>query len=153
MATEKDVILAVADALSEATARYAAKEISAAEFVRELTGLMSDDIAFWSNYTPSWEPLRPLFAERNGIDEIIDRYDYEKEHEVIEDGSGVPFDIAVADDTLYYAQTETASFFGNSTLVTWDMVTKVEFRDGLIAGIRMFVDPAPIEQIYGAPSR
>lgn len=71
-------------------------------------------------------------------------------HEVIEHGSGVPFDIAVAGDTLYYPQRETASFFGKP-LVTWDMVTKVDFRDGRIAGIRMFVDAAPIEQVYGAP--
>lgn len=131
--------------------RYAANEISATEFVEELTGFMSDDIVFWSNYTPSWEPLRPLFATRRGIDEIVARHDYENEHEVIEDGSGVPFDIAVAGDTLYYSQRETASFFGKSS-VTWDMVTKIEFRNGCIAGIRMFVDPAPIEQVYGAPS-
>ena len=90
MATHEDAILAVAGALSEATVRYAANEISAAEFVAELTGFMSDDIVFWSSYTPSWEPLRPLFAERRGIDEIVARYDYENEHEVIEHGSGVP---------------------------------------------------------------
>jgi hypothetical protein len=87
------------------------QRISAAEFVRELTGLMCDDI-FWSNYSPSWGPLRPLFAKCRGIDEIVARYDYENEHEVIEHGSGVPFDIAVVGDTLYYAQRETASFFG-----------------------------------------
>lgn len=59
MATQEDVMLAVAGILSEATVRYAANEISAAEFVAELTGFMSDDIVFWSNCTPSWEPLRP----------------------------------------------------------------------------------------------
>ena len=91
-----------------------------------------------------------MFAERRGIDEIVARYDDENEHEVIEHGSGVPFDIAVAGDTLSYAQRKTASFFGKPP-VTWDMVTKVESRDGRIAGIRMFVDAAPIEQVYGAP--
>lgn len=136
-------------ALSGSTGRYAANEISAAEFVQELTGYMSDDIVFWSNYTPSWEPLRPLFAERRGIDEIVARYDYENEHEVIEGGSGVPFDIAITGETLYYTQTETASFF-NKPSVTWDMVTKIEFRDGRITIIKMFLDPAPIEKVYGA---
>lgn len=74
MATRDDEILAIAGALSAATGRYAANEISATEFVQELTGYMSDDIVFWSNYTPSWEPLRPLFVERRGIDEIVARY-------------------------------------------------------------------------------
>lgn len=53
MATRDDEILAIAGALSAATGRYAANEISATEFVQELTGYMSDDIVFWSNYTPS----------------------------------------------------------------------------------------------------
>lgn len=150
MATEKDAILMIAMALSEATARYAANEIDAAEFVQELTGYLSDDIVFWSNYTPSWEPLQPLFAQRRGVDEIVARYDYENEHEVIEDGSGVPFDFAVTGETLYYTQTETASFF-NKPSVTWDMVTKIDFRDGRITSIKMFLDPAPIEEAYPAP--
>ena len=111
---------------------------------------MAADVVFSSNYTPSWEPLRPLFGERRGIDEIVARYDYENQHEVIEHGSGVPSDMAIGLDTLYYSQRETASFFGRPP-VTWDMVTKIEFRDGRISGIRMFVDPAPIEQGYGAP--
>lgn len=149
MATHDDTILAIAGALSAATARYAADEISAAEFVQELTGYMSDDVVFWSSYIPSWEPLRPLFAERRGVDDIVSRYDYENEHEVIEHGSGVPVDIAIAGNTLYYTQRETASFFGKPS-VTWDMVTKIEFRDGRIATIRMFVDPAPIEEVYRA---
>ncbi len=150
MATEEDAILMVAMALSEATERYAANEIDAAEFVQELTSYMADDIVFWSNYTPSWEPLQPLFSHRRGIDEIVARYDYENEHEVIEDGSGVPFDLAVTGETLYYTQTETASFF-NGPSVTWDMVTKIDFRDGQITAIKMFLDPAPIEKAYPAP--
>ena len=112
MTEQEDAILTITGALSAASARYATNEISAAEFVRELTGYMADDIIFWSNYTPSWQPLRPLFAERRGIDEIVTRYDYENEHEVIEDGSGMPVDIAVAGDSLYYTQRKTASFFG-----------------------------------------
>ena len=150
MGTREDRIMAVANALSEATLRYAANETSAAEFVEELTGFMSDDVVFWSNYNPTWEPLRPLFAERRGIDEIVTRYDYENEHELIEHGSGVPFDIAFVEDALYYSQRETAAFFGKPS-VTWDMVTEVEFRNGLIARIRMFVDCAPIEQLCGIP--
>jgi hypothetical protein len=149
MPPQEDTILAIAGALSATTARYAADEISAAEFVQELTGYMSDDVVFWSNYTPSWEPLRPLFAERRGIDEIVARYDYENEHEVIEHESGVPFDFAIAIDTLYYTQLETASFFDKPP-VTWDMVTKIGFVDDRIATIRMFLDPAPIEKVYGA---
>ena len=102
---------------------------------------------FWSNYTPSWEPLRPLFAERRGIDEIVARYDYENDHEVIEDESGLPFDIAASGETLYYTQRETASFFGKRP-VTWDMVTKIDIRDERITNIKMFLDPAPIEAVY-----
>ena len=88
-----------------------------------------------------------LFAERRGIDEIVTRYDYENEHEVIEDGSGMPVDIAVAGDTLYYTQREIASFFGKPP-ATWDMVTKMDFNAGRIASIRMFLDSGPIEAIY-----
>lgn len=117
--------------------------------MQELTGYMSDDIVFWSNYTPSWDPLRPLFAECRGIDEIVERYDYENEHEAIEDGSGIPFDIAITGHTLYYTQTETASFFGKPP-VTWEMVTKIEFRHERITNIKMFLDPTPIEEVYGA---
>ena len=149
MATQHDEILAIAGALTATTTRYAANEISAAEFVQELTRYMSDDIVFWSNYQPSWEPLRPLFAQRRGIDEIVARYDYENRHEVIEDGSGIPFDIAIAGETLYYTQRETASFFDKPS-VTWDMVTKIDFREGRIARIQMFIDPAPIEAVYAA---
>ena len=103
---------------------------------------------FLSNYTPSWEPLRPLFAERSGIDDIIARYDYENAHERIEHGSGIPFDFAVSGDSLYYTQHETASFFDRPA-VSWEMVTKIEFCDERIASIRMFLDPAPIEKWYG----
>ncbi|MBT8212872.1 MAG: hypothetical protein KJN71_06975 [Acidimicrobiia bacterium] len=91
-----------------------------------------------------------MFAERRGIDEIVARYDYEYEDEVIEHGSGIPYDMAVTGDTLYYSQRETASFFGKPP-VTWDMVTKVDFRNGRIASIQMFVDASPIERVYGAP--
>jgi hypothetical protein len=52
---------------------------------------------------------------------------------------------AITGDTLYYTQTETASFF-NKRLVTWDMVTKIEFRDGRITNIKMFLDLVPIEE-------
>jgi ketosteroid isomerase-like protein len=89
-----------------------------------------------------------LFAERSGISDIIARYDYENQHERIEEGSGIPFDFAVSGDSLYYTQHETASFF-DQPAVTWEMVTKIEFRDGRIASIRMFLDPAPIEEGYG----
>ncbi len=149
MTDQEDAILTITGALAASTARYAANEISATEFVHELTRYMADDIVFWSNYTPSWEPLRPLFAERRGIDEIVARYDYENEHEVIEDGSGIPADIAIAGDTLYYTQHETASFFGKRP-VTWDMVTKMDFSAGRINCIRMFLDSTPIEAVYGA---
>jgi hypothetical protein len=149
MASDEGTILAIAGALSDATAKYAANELSAATFVQQLTAFMSEDITFSSNYEPSWEPLRPLFAPRSGIDDIVARYDYENEHEVIEDGSGVPFDIAVAAGIIYYTQRETASFFGKPP-VTWNMVTKIEIHEGRITTISMFLDPAPIEAVYGA---
>lgn len=53
MAAQDDAILAIARALSEATGSYAANEISARKFVQDLTGYMSSEIVFWSNYIPS----------------------------------------------------------------------------------------------------
>jgi ketosteroid isomerase-like protein len=147
---QEEANMLVAGVLAATTARYAAKQISAADFAEELTKFMTADVEFWSNYTPSWEPLRPLFAECRSIEEIVARYDYENEHEVIEHGSGVPFDFAISGDVVYYTQRETAAFFGKSA-VTWDMVTKIDFRDEKIARIRMFLDPTPIEEVYGAP--
>ena len=52
---------------------------------------------------------------------------------------------------MYSTQRESASFFGRDP-VTWDMVTKITFRDGKIAKIEMFLDPAPIEATYGIAS-
>lgn len=110
---------------------------------------MTDDVEFWSNYTPSYEPLRPLFAPCRGVEEIVARYSYENEHEAIEHGTGVPYDLSISGDVIYYTQNETAASF-DQPAVTWAMVTKVEFRDAKIARIQMFLDPAPIEEVYGS---
>jgi hypothetical protein len=134
--------------LTAITKKYIAKEITANEFIQKLTNYMTDDVVFWSNYTPSWEPLRPLFSERYGIEEIVERYDYEDRYEEIKGGSGAPFDFSISGDVVYYSQHETASFF-NKEDVTWDMVTKIQFKDGKIAHIDMFLDSAPIEKVYG----
>ena len=136
--------------LTAVAAKYTAQEISATEFAQQLTGCMAPDVVFRSNYTPSWEPLRPLFAECRGLDEIVARYDYENDHEVIHDGSGMPLDLSISGDVIYYTERETASFF-DRVPVTWDMVTKIRFRDGKIAEVTMFVDPNPIEAAYGLP--
>ena len=140
--------MATAAVMTTATVRYWAKEISASDFAQELTEYMTPDIAFRSNYTPSWEPLQPLFAECHGIGEIVARYAYESDHEVIHDGSGVPYDLSISGDVMYYTQRETASFFDREP-VTWNMVTKISFRNARIAEIHMFLDPAPIEAAYG----
>ena len=136
--------------LTAATARYTAKQISAAEFAQQLLECMTEGIVFRSTYTPTWEPLRPLFAPRQGIDEIVARYDYENEYEVIHDGSGMPVDLSISGDVAYYTQRETASFFDREP-VTWDMVTKIRFHEGKIAEITMFVDATPIEAAYAGP--
>jgi len=112
---------------------------------------MSPDVSFRSNYIPSWEPLRPLFSACRGISEIVARYEYENDHEVIHDGSGAPHDVSISGNVMYSTQRESASFFGRDP-VTWDMVTKITFRDGKIAKIEMFLDPAPIEATYGIAS-
>jgi hypothetical protein len=57
--------------------------------------------------------------------------------------------LAIAGNALYYTQRETASFFERPP-VNWDMVTKIGFVDDRIATIRMFLDPTPIEKVYGA---
>ena len=151
MATpQEEANLETAAALTTATARYTANEISATEFIQQLVECMSEDIVFRSTYTPSWEPLRPLFAECRGIDEIVARYDYENDHEVIHDGSGMPLDLSMSGDLAYYTQHETASFFDREP-ATWDMATKIRFDEGKIAEITMFVDSAPIEAVYGSP--
>jgi hypothetical protein len=46
MAMQEDAIMSIAGALTAATARYADDDISAAEFVQELTGYMTDE---WSS--------------------------------------------------------------------------------------------------------
>lgn len=150
MPSRKEVNMAVVGAMTAAVTKYGAGEISAAEFAQQLTLHMTDDVEFWSNYTPSYEPLRPLFAPCRGVDEIVARYSYENMHEVIRHGSGVPFDFSISGDLVHYTQNETAAFFGK-TAVTWDMVTKVEFRDGKIARLQMFLDSVPIEEVYGSP--
>jgi ketosteroid isomerase-like protein len=126
--------------------KYAAKEITAEDLAQESTQYMTDDVVYWSNYIPSWEPLRPLYSERYGIGGIIERYDYE--HKVEQFKEGVPTDFAISGDVAYFSQHETASFF-NKEDVTWDMVTKVTFREGKIARLEMFLDFAPIEEAYG----
>ena len=146
---QEEAKLAIAAVLGEAAKRYSEGHLTATEFIGELTGYMSADVVFRSNYVPSWEPLRPLFAECRGIEQIVARYDYENAHETILEGSGLPVDPAVAGDVLYYTQRETARFFDGRP-VTWDMVTKVTFYAGLITRIDMFVDPAPIEASYPA---
>ena len=140
--------LQIAIALTSITKKYTDKEITASEFAIEMTKYMTDDVVFWSNYIPSWEPLRPLFSERRGIKEIIERYDYENKHEEIKGGTGTPFDFSISGDVIYYSQHETASFF-NKQDVSWYMVTKMKFKDGKIARIEMFLDSSPIEKIYG----
>ena len=62
----------------------------------------------------------------------------------------MPLDLSISGDVAYYTQPETASFFDHDP-VTWDMVTKIRFRDGKIAEIDMFVGAAPIEAAYGSP--
>lgn len=129
--------------------RYINREITASEFAGLLTQALTPDVVFWSNYTPAWAALRPIFKERHGINAIIERYDYEGMHELIKQGTGIPFDFSISGDVAYYSQRETASFFGQAE-VTWDMVTKVTFKQGQIARIETYLDSAPIERIYGA---
>ncbi len=145
---QEEANTAVVEVMTRAATKYATGEISATEFAQQLTSYMTDDVEFWSNYTPSYEPLRPLFAPCRGVDEIVARYSYENENEAIEHGSGIPYDSSISGDVMYYTQTETAAFF-DKPAVSWDMVTKVEFRDHKIARIQMFLDPAPIEKVYG----
>ena len=147
---QEEANLETAATLTAAAASYTAEQISAAEFAQLLVEGMTEDIVFRSTYTPTWEQLRPLFAECRGIDEIVARYDYENDHEVIHDGSGMPLDLSISGDVVYYTQRETASFFDREP-VTWDMVTKIGFRDGRIAEITMFLDAAPIEAAYSSP--
>jgi hypothetical protein len=133
--------------LSEITSRYISGEILADHFIQELTKYMTPDVVFWSNYTPSWEPLRPLFIERRGVDAIVDRYRYEKDNEKIKEGSD-PYDFLVSDDLIYYSQSETASFFGKGE-VSFKMITKMKLNDGQISRIDMFLETESIEKVYG----
>jgi hypothetical protein len=148
MTPQEEINAAAVGALSAAAERYVSGSISAVDFVDELTPRLTDDVEFWSNYRPTWEPLRPLFSERHGVEGIVARYDYEHRHEAIEPGSAIPTDIAIAGDVMYLTQRETARFFGGDA-VTWDMVIRIEFRAGLIAKLQMFLDSAPIEAAYG----
>ncbi len=134
--------------LAETAGKYIAKEITADQFAKELSNYMAEDIVFWSNYTPTNESLKPLFAQRNGINEILERYDYEEKYEKIKEGTGLPVDFAIKGNAIYYSQNETASFFDKEE-VTWDMVTKITMKEGKISRIEMYLDSAPIEKIYG----
>jgi hypothetical protein len=133
--------------LAATAERYTQGRIDASETIAELAGYLTSDVVFWSNYTPTWEPLRPLFCERHGVDDIVERYAYEQQHERIEGGTGGLEGFAVAADMAYYGQRETAAFFEHRP-VTWEMVTRVGFRDGRIARIEMFLDARPIEAVY-----
>ena len=81
--------------LAERSGKYIAKEITADQFAKELSNYMNEDIVFWSNYNPTNESLKPLFAQRNGISEILTRYDYEDKHEKIKEGTGLPSDFSI----------------------------------------------------------
>ncbi len=114
---QEEANTAVVEVMTRAATKYATGEISATEFAQQLTLYMTDDVEFWSNYTPSYEPLRPLFAPCRGVDEIVARYSYENENEAIEHGSGIPYDSSISGDVMYYTQTETAAFFDKPA--TW----------------------------------
>ncbi len=60
---QEEANMQIAAVLSAVAAEYTAQEISATEFARQRPGARPPDVVFRSNYTPSWEPLRPLFTE------------------------------------------------------------------------------------------
>lgn len=137
----------VAAGLTLLVEKYEKGEIPGTDFAADLQRHLSKDVVFRSNYVPTWEPLRPLFSERHGIDGILERYEYENQHEKLVEGA--PCDFAINSDKLYYTQRETAKFFGGKE-VTWNMVTKIDFSDGKICKIEMYVDAGPIEEAYSA---
>lgn len=139
--------LKLIEALSILGEQYISKAITAVEFANELSKYMTEDVVFWSNYTPKEERLRPLFMERQGIKEIMERYDYESKHEKIKEGTGLPTDISVNENVIYYSQDETASFFDGEE-VTWKMVTKIIIEGEKIKRLEMYLDSAPIEAVY-----
>jgi len=56
-------------------------------------------VALWHGDIDTNSPLataRPLFSRRQGIDEIVARYDYDNENEIIHEGSGMPVDLSVS---------------------------------------------------------
>lgn len=147
MTSQENENLQILQQISAIQSRYVAGEIGADEFGGELAKFLAPDVVFWSNYTPSWEPLRPLFATRHGPREIADRYVLEHELETIEPGTTPPFDICTAADVAYLTVEETASWFGRRP-VTFTFVLKVRFQDGTIKRLDMYLDPTPIEQVY-----
>ncbi len=147
LTAEEQKNMLVVETLAVTTGKYVSKEITAEQFAKELSNYMTEDIVFWSNYIPSDESLKPLFAQRNGIEAILDRYDYEDKYEKIKEGTGLPFDFAIKGNTIYYSQIETASFFDRQE-VTWNMLTKITLKEGKISRIEMYLDSAPIEKIY-----
>lgn len=130
-------------------ARYVAGEISAVEFSESLAPHVADDFVFWCNYTPASDALQPLFADRYGVEGLLERYRIEQELERIEAGTTQPYDFAVGDDNIYLSLRETASFGGGPN-VTFDMLIKTGFVGGKIARLEMFVDGRPIDDSYPA---
>jgi len=146
--TEDTSNLSIIQDMSLLGEKYLSGKISDDEFNDKLRNYVSEDIVFWSNYTPSDDRLKPLFVTRNGISEIIDRYKYEVEHEKIKEGTSAPYDLSAAGDIIYTSTKETASFF-DGAFVTWDMLTKIKIQDGKIQRIDMYIDSRPIEEVYG----
>ena len=79
-----------AAAPSAAAAEYTGKEISAGDFARQLVECMTEDVVFRSTDTPTWETAATAVCQfpGRGGHEILARYDYENDHEVIHGGIG-----------------------------------------------------------------
>lgn len=136
-----EALLGVAD-------QYLNKEINNAQFGVELAKYIKEDVLFWSNYRPTNKNLQFLFMKRNGLQSILDQYEYKRRIVQNEAATTAPTDISITGNVMYFTQNRTASFMKGPT-VSWKVLTKLTFEGNKISSIEEYLDPAMIEKKYG----
>ena len=113
----------------------------------QLATLMTSDVSYMSTYTPSNEEMQPFFEARNGIDDMIALFDFEKANGVHAERID---DWELDGNAIAYTRTTTGSLLQDGPVVTWQHVYRVTFdTDGKIKAIDYtIVDPEPIETAY-----
>ena len=132
-------------------ANYSAGTLDDSSFSKHMSTVLTENVVFHSPYVPVNQSLAPLFEDRNGFDELMSLYAYQKNYTSVTTISS-PDDVAVAtvDGVLYYHQIHTGRF-GEGEDVSWETSCKLTFNatTGKIQEILLTViNSEPLNQAY-----